>query len=64
MRDLLEVLKQQRTTFIRDYEGNKHLTNPELYYALEDEALEIQKAISRKQKKVLIEQGIYVKGKL
>ena len=53
MKNLLEVLREQRTTFIRDSNNVKIITDLILYNALEKESFEIQKAIGRKNKKDL-----------
>ena len=53
-RELSDVLKEQRRTFIRDADGRKIITNPTLYYALEEESLRIQERYSRENKKLII----------
>jgi hypothetical protein len=44
---LLEILRKQRTCFIRLADGTKMITNPILYNALEDESLRLQKLCGR-----------------
>ena len=50
---MLELLKKQRDFFIRDNKGNKIITNPLLYYSLEDELARVQEKIGRENKKLI-----------
>lgn len=60
----LEVLKKQRNTFIRLADGTKRITNPFLYNLFEEESERLQMMIGKENKKLLIEQGIYIKNKI
>ncbi len=62
--NLLEILRKQRNFFIRTADGEKIITNPIIYYSLEEEALEAQRKIGRENKRIIIaeckERGIPV----
>ena len=62
--NLLEILRKQRNFFIRTADGKKVVTNPVVYYGLEEEALEAQRKIGRQNKRAIIaeckERGIPV----
>ena len=52
--NLFEILRKQRNFFIRNADGERIITNPIVYYALEEEALEAQRKIGRENKKIII----------
>ena len=62
--NLLEILRKQRSFFIRDTDGRRIITNPIIYHGLEEEAIEAQKKIGRENKRTIIaeckERGIPV----
>lgn len=51
---LLEVLRKQREFFLRNAEGKRIITNPIVYYGLEEEALRLQERIGAENKKKII----------
>lgn len=54
MTKLQEILRKQRNFFIRTVDGKRIITNPIIYYSLEEEALEAQRKNGRENKRAII----------